>query len=187
MEETMLAKISRMMDRWASGRLILALIAVFVIFESITLPILQRSPGGEIEPLDAIFFYTPQEAFSTIGLYGDARSFWIGAYLSWDIVNPILYTLIVSLAMSWVFQRSFGPAGLIGRLNVLPFGAGLFDVLENVSIVIMMTTYPARHDFIARLAAICTVSKVGILGVSTLLILIGLIMAATSRLRERAI
>jgi hypothetical protein len=43
-----------------------------VVFIAITLPVLQASPGGTIESLDARFFYTPKEAFSTVGSYGEA-------------------------------------------------------------------------------------------------------------------
>jgi hypothetical protein len=181
----MLAKISRQMDRWASGRLILALVVVLVAFEVVTLPILQRSPGGEIVSLDARFFYTPQEAFSTIGLYADARSFWSGVYLTWDIVNPILYALIFSLTMSWLFRRGFGPESRIRTLNVLPMAAGLFDLLENACIVTLLVTYPARHDTVAWVATISTMSKVSLLGVSTLLVLVGLIKAAASMLKKQ--
>ncbi len=181
----MLDRVSRRMDRWTSGRLVLALIVVFVAFEVITLPILQCSPGGEIVSLDARFFYTPQEAFSTIGAYADARSFWIGVYLTWDIVNPILYTLIFSLAISWLFQRGLGSESWIRRLNVLPIGSGLFDLLENACIVTLLATFPAQHAFVAWVASLCTMGKVSILGLSTLLILFGIIMAAKNRFRKQ--
>lgn len=182
----MIATMSNRIDRWASGRLVLALILAFVVFEAVTLPILQRSPGGDIEPLDARFFYTPQDAYITIGAYGNARPSWIGAYLTWDIVNPLLYTLVFSLAISWLFRRAFESKSWIRNLNIVPVGAGLFDLLENLCIVILMATYPAEHAFVAWMTTLCTMSKVSLLGVSTLLILTGLIKAAASRLRMQA-
>jgi hypothetical protein len=181
----MLAKTSERLDRWASGWLILGLIAVLVAFEAITLPILQRSPGGNIEPLDGRFFYTPQEAFSTIGSYADAAPFWIRVYLTWDIVNPFLYTLIIALLMSWLFQRGFAPESRIQLLNVLPIGAGIFDLLENALIVTMLATYPARPAPVAWLSTVCTMSKVSILAVCILLVLFGTVKAVTHRLRTQ--
>lgn len=181
----MLTRISNRLDRWANGWVVVALVAVFVAFEAITLPLLQRSPGGDIVSLDARFFYTPQEAFSTIGAYADARSFWIGVYLTWDVVNPILYTLMFGLLMSWLFQRGFDPDSKLRKWNVLPIGAGLFDLLENASIVALLGTYPSRLTFVAWLGSLCTMSKVVILGVCTLLILFGTIMAATNKFRKR--
>ena len=96
----MISKLSGLFHSWARGWLILTLFAAFVVFEAVTLPLLQASPGGSIVSLDAQFFYTPEKAFSTVASYGDAGHFWIRIYLSWDIVNPILNTLGFSLLIS---------------------------------------------------------------------------------------
>jgi len=181
----MLAKISRLFHSWARGWLILALFAAFVVFVAVTLPVLQAAPGGSIVSLDAQFFYTPEEAFSTVGSYGDASRFWIRIYLTWDIVNPILYTLAFSLLISWLFQRSFKPGSNLQKLNVLPVGAGLFDLLENISIVTLLAAYPAQLTVVAWLSTVCTMSKTSFLGVSTLLILFGVVRAAMNRFKKQ--
>lgn len=181
----MLAKISRLFHSWARGWLILALFAAFVLFVAVTLPVLQAAPGGSIVSLDTQFFYTPEEAFSTVGSYGDASRFWIRIYLTWDIVNPILYTLAFSLLISWLFQRSFKPGSKLQKLNVLPVGAGLFDLLENISIVTLLTAYPAQLTVVAWLSTACTMSKISFLGVSTLLILFGVVRAAMNRFKKQ--
>ena len=135
--------------------------------------------------MDARFFFTPERAFSTVASYGDAARFWIRIYLTWDIVNPILYTLAFSLLISWLFQRGFKPESKLQMLNVLPAGAGLFDLLENIGIVTLLAIYPAQPVIVAWLSTVCTMIKVSFLGVSTLLILIGLVKAARkSRLCE---
>ena len=157
---------------------------MFVVFESLTLPVLQTAPGGSIESLDTKFFYTPEQAFSTVGSYGDASRFWSRIYFSWDIVNPILYTLAFSLLISWIFQRSFKPSNKLQKLNVVPVVAGLFDILENISIVILLTTYPAQLAVVAWISTVFTMSKIILLGVSTLLILIGVVGAAMHRFKK---
>lgn len=177
----MLASLSSHLSRRANGRAILTLLVGFVVFEFITLPILRRFPGGNIEPLDARFFYTPDEAFSTIASYADVRSIWIGVYLTWDIVNPILYTLLFVLLISWIFQRGFAPASKIHRWNMLPFGAGLFDLLENASMVTMLAIFPSQPSLLAWLATAFTMSKVAVLGISALLVLLGAIRAVANR------
>jgi hypothetical protein len=181
----MLTKISGLFHSWARGWLILALFATFVVFIAITLPVLQASPGGTIESLDARFFYTPEEAFSTVGSYGEASRFWIRIYLTWDIVNPILYTLTFGLLISWLFQRSFKSGSKLQKLNVVPVGAGLFDLLENFSIVILLLAYPAQYTVVAWLSTVCTMSKIILLGVSILLILIGVVGAALKRFKKQ--
>ncbi|KPJ61593.1 MAG: hypothetical protein AMJ46_00355 [Latescibacteria bacterium DG_63] len=181
----MLSGLSRLFHSWARGWVILVLFAAFVVFVAVTLPLLQDAPGGSVVSLDARFFYTPEEAFSTVASYGDAGGFWILIYLTWDIVNPILYTLSFSLVISWLFQRSFKRGSKLQRLNVLPVGAGLFDLLENVCIVTLLTVHPAQPAIVAWLSTICTMSKMSFLGLSTLLILAALVKAATNRFRKQ--
>lgn len=181
----MLNKISRLFHSWARGWLILALFAAFVVYVAITFPILQASPGGNIESLDAQFFYTPEEAFSTLGSYGEASRFWIRIYLTWDIVNPLLYTLAFGLLIAWLFQRSFKPDSRLQKLNLAPVGAGFFDLLENISIVVLLMIYPAQPTAVAWLSTVCTMSKMVFLGVSILLVLIGVVGAALNKFKKK--
>jgi hypothetical protein len=181
----MLSKFSKLFHYWARGWIILVLFAAFVVYVAITLPVLQAAPGGNIQALDAQFFYTPEKAFSTVASYGDAASLWSRLYLTWDIVNPILYTLTFSLFISWLFQRGFKPESKLQKLNVLPAGSGLFDLLENISIVTLLTVYPTQPVVVAWLGTVCTMLKVSFLGLSALLILTGLVKAAMNRFKKQ--
>jgi hypothetical protein len=183
-EVDMIAKLSGIFHSWARGWLILALFTALVVYIAITLPVLQASPGGTIESLDARFFYTPDEAFATVGSYGEASGFWIRMYLTWDVVNPILYALTFGLLISWLFERGFKPGSKLQNLNVVPVGAGLFDLLENFSIVILLLAYPAQPMVVAWLSTVCTVSKIILLGVSILLVLIGVFGAALNKFKK---
>lgn len=181
----MLSKISALIHSLARGWLILAIFAALIVFAAITLPVLQAAPGGNIESLDAQLFYTPEEAFSTVGSYGEASRFWIWIYLTWDIINPILYTSTFSLLISWLFQRSFKPGRRLQKLNLLPLGAGLSDLLENISIVILLLAYPAQPTAVAWLSTCFTMSKMSFLGASTLLILLGIVRAAMNSFKKQ--
>jgi hypothetical protein len=70
------------------------------------------------------------------------------------------------------------------QLNVLPLGAGLFDLLENISIVTLLATYPTQLTFVAWLSTLFTMAKIGFLGVSTLLILFGVVTAVANKLKK---
>jgi hypothetical protein len=161
------------------------LVAGFVIFEAFTLPRLQAAPGGNIVSLDAQLFYRPEQAFATVAAYGDARRFWIPIYLTWDVANPIFYALIIGLLMSWLFRRGFKPESKLQRLNLLPVGAGLCDLLENLCIVTLLAVYPAQPAAVAWLSTICTVGKMGFLSLSMLLVLVGLVAAAARTLSRK--
>ena len=44
--------------------------------------------------------------------YGDAERAWILTYyLTGDVVNPILYSLILVLLISWLSQHTLGASG----------------------------------------------------------------------------
>ncbi len=180
----MLNKLSELLHSWAKGWIVLMLLVLLVGYIAVTLPVLTAAPGGDIESLDAQFFYTPEEAFSTIALYGNSSSFWICMYLTWDVITPILYSLLFSLTISWLLQHSFKPGKKVHIINSLPIGAGFCDLLENVCIVVMLSLYPTQPVIIAWLSTIFTMSKMILLAISTLLILSGLGTALSNRFRK---
>lgn len=173
----MLSRLSRNFHNWTKGWLIIVLFTVLVVYIVITLPILQKLPGGDIVALDAQLFYPPDKAFETVASYGDSARLWTRLYLTWDVVTPILYTLAFGLSISWLFQRGFKPESKMQNLNLIPVGAGLFDLLENINIVILMSLHPKQPVGIAWLSTVCTMMKICFLAISILLIMIGLIMA----------
>jgi hypothetical protein len=169
----MVATVSTWFRQRARGWLILGLIVLLAVFEAATAPLLRRVPGGTTQPLDARFFYTAEEAFSALGSYAPARGVWIRTYLTWDTVNPVLYASILALSISWLLGPVFGPGARVHKLNVLPLGAGAFDLLENISIVTLLAVYPRRFDVVAWLSTGFTMGKVCLLGASTVLVVLG--------------
>ena len=184
-EVIMLSKLSRSLLSWSKGWVILVLFTVLVGYLVLNMPILQAAPGGDIVALDAQFFYRPETAFGTVASYGDSAPLWSLLYLSWDILTPILYALGFSTLISAVFRHAFLPTSKLSFLNLLPVGAGLFDLLENFSIVSMLSIYPAQPVILAWLSTICTMAKVSLIGGSVLLVLIGLVKIGLYRIQNQ--
>ena len=92
--------------------------------------------------------------------------------------NTILYSLMFGLILSWLLQRGFRPGSKIRKLNIRPFCGARFDLLENISIVILLSVFPAKPVMLAWAAALCTLMKMAFLGTSVLFIFIGLVRAA---------
>lgn len=181
----MFQSISRRLHSWARVWRILALFAAFVLYIMITFPALQAAPGGSIVSLDAQLFYTPDQAYATVGSYAEAAGFWMLMYLTWDVVTPLLYSLGFGLLISWLYQRTFDPHSKWQRLNLVPIGAGLFDLLENLSIVILLWAYPSQLSAVAWVATFFTMSKMSLLLASVLLAIIGLIAYGMKRIRRQ--
>ncbi|MBI5295512.1 MAG: hypothetical protein HY869_08545 [Chloroflexi bacterium] len=186
----MLAKLSKALHRNAKGWLVFILFLLDMFFNILVMPMAQalmKFDGGGPGPLDLRFFTPPARMFEIIGQYGEYnRIFYRNFELTGDILYPIVYTLFFSLLISWLFQRGFAPASNMQKWNVLPFGIFVFDLLENLGIVTLLSVYPSTPVIVAVLTTLITMVKWVFAGGSILLILMGLVMAAKNRFRKQA-
>jgi hypothetical protein len=106
-------------------------------------------------------------------------------YLTWDVLNPILYSLGLALLISWLFARVLPVGSALRPLNLLPFSGGLADLLENLSIVLLLAMHPTQPAAIAWLATCFTMLKMSLLALSALLVPPGLVAAALNRFNVR--
>lgn len=186
----MLASLSNTLQRYAKGWIIFVLFALDALFMGFIMPIagaLMKGDAGGPGPIDLQFFYTPAKAYEMVASYGEyGRAFYRNTELTVDIIYPIVYTLLLSLLITWLFQRGLRPGGRAQRLNLVPFGAWLFDLLENIGIVSMLAVYPSTPAVLAWATAICTMNKWLFAGASLVLIAIGLMMAIRNRFKKQA-
>ena len=186
----MLDKLSNTLHRFTKGWLIFLLFLLDMFFNLIVLPMAEaliKGDAGGPGPLDLRFFTPPTKMFEIIGQYGDYnRVFYHNVELTADVLYPIVYTLFFSLLISWLFQRGFTSTNKMQKWNVLPFGAWLFDLLENIGIVILLAVYPSAPVILALLTTLLTMVKWVFAGGSMLLLVIGLVMAAKNRFRKQA-
>lgn len=187
----MLNRISETLRKYASGWLVLLFLAGDILFNALILPRQQarlEAASGGTGPIDLQFFYTPEKVYSMVASYGDTgRAGYRAFELTGDIVYPIVYTLFFALLITWLFQRGFAPENRMQKLNVIPFGAWLFDLFENLSIVGMLSVYPATPAALAWAAAGFTLFKWLFAGLTLLLILIGFALALMNRLRQQPV
>lgn len=184
----MLTRISETLRKYANGWLILVLLAGEIIFNAIILPQLQakiKAISGGVGPIDLQLFYTPEKVYSMIAAYGDTgRASYRTVELTVDIIYPIVYTLFFSLLITWLFQRGFPAESKMQGLNVVPFGAWLFDLLENLGIVGMLSVYPSTPSALAWATAIFTLLKWIFAGESIILLLIGFVTTFAAWLKR---
>ena len=185
----MLNRISETLKRYAIGWLVLLFLAGELFFNAVILPNQQaelEAASGGIGPIDLQLFYTPEKVYSMVAAYGDAgRVDYRTFELTGDIIYPIVYTLFFSLLITWLFQRGFPADGRMQKLNVVPFGGWLFDLLENLGVAAMLTVYPSTPPTLAWAAAIFTLAKWLFAGATIILILVGFVMALKNRFRKQ--
>ena len=121
-----------------------------------------------------------------VAAYGEAGRLEYRAFeFSGDLIYPVVYTLFFALGLAWLFQRGFAPHSPMQKLNVLPVGAWLFDLFENLGIATMLSVYPSTPALLAWGTALFTLMKWLFAGTAILLILLGLVMALKNRFMKQ--
>ena len=155
----MLNTISQKFYAWTTGWRVIILFILDGLMMGYIMPlasaIMALAANNSVMPLDLMFFYTPAKAFAMIEKYGPAgRAVYMKIELTADIIYPIIYTLFYGLLLSWLFQRAFKPDSKMQKYNIVPVGAWIFDLLENVGIVSMLSLYPSQPAALAWLTMI---------------------------------
>ncbi len=177
----MITTFSNTLKKYAKGRIIFAFLALMLLFAMFIVPTVQgrlEASSGGSGPIDLLLSYTPEKAYSMIASYGNAgRSLYRTFAMTADVIYPVVYSIFLGLLITWLFQRSIAPNSKLQMLNTVPFGALLFDWLENISIVTMLSLYPSTPTTVAKLASICTTIKWSFGAAGMLLVLIGFAIA----------
>ncbi|HCR72679.1 MAG TPA: hypothetical protein DIW23_14640, partial [Anaerolineae bacterium] len=87
------------------------------------------------------------------------------------------------LLISWLFKRGTAPNSNLRKWNVAPVGAFVFDLLENGTIVTLLSIFPSQPMILGWLLFIFTAVKWLFAGVSILLILLGLVLAIKNKFK----
>ena len=187
----MLNTISQKFHSWTTGWRVFILFLADALMMGYIMPlaggILALAANNSVLPLDLMFFYTPAQAFEMMDKYGEAgRSIYLRIELTADILYPIIYTLFYGLLLSWLFQHAFKRESKMQKWNVVPVGAWLFDLLENVGIVSMLVMYPSKPEILAWITMIFGSLKWGFFVITLALVLVGLVKAAMNGFRKQA-
>jgi hypothetical protein len=185
----MITRISNWLSRVSTGWVALAALLIFLLFTALVLPQqatkAEQETGGADSP-DTSFFYTPADLYRMAESYGEqGRQAYIRARFTFDLVWPLVYTLFLATAISWVFGKAFAPGSRWQRANLTPLFAALFDYLENLSTSLVMGRYPDQTAVVALLAPLFTALKWGLLGASFLLLFVGIFIAAWRWTKQR--
>jgi len=163
----------------AKGWLILVFMGLFFLFNLVIMPSGQKWLGGstdEVGSIDLTLAASPATLFNKVDAYGEqGRNVYRIFALTGDIAYPIIYSIFLGLAITFLFRRIFPLESGWQKLNLLPFAALLFDVLENLGIVALLSTYPQQLTWLAVLTIIINFIKWVCAGGSTLLVLAGFV------------
>lgn len=172
----MLFRAAAFLRTYASRKVIITLsglaVVLNVFFLSPSYQSLQKEAPGVGMP-DLHLYYSSQEAYNIINAYGDAgRSIYTRFLLTTDILWPVIYALILSLlTFALLRQNGISTESRLQRLGLLPAGALLFDLIENVGMLGMIAAFPEQNPVMANIASISTTTKWSFIGLSMLTII----------------
>jgi hypothetical protein len=175
-------KLSYSIDKFATLRVLIILGVVFVIFSVIFVYVdvpfgmqrLEKISGG-VRLLDVQRNYSPEMAYNFLEAYGEQGRQVYVRILTADLFYPLLYSIFLSVAMTWLFRRAFKPDNRAQLFNLLPFVVALFDYAENAGLYIMLRNYPTQMVDIATITSYISTIKQVLGNVSVMALAIGFI------------
>jgi len=156
--------IIRFMQKHSTGKVIIALFAltmsVYLTMLSYSIPVVSafapELPIFDLSPLGYSFNYA-NELLNTLGAEG--RNLYLTTQLPLDFIYPGLFSITYSLLLVWLFGKTFNVNSKIYYFALVPFLAGIFDYVENVFIIKMISSFPDLQVTTVKVASTFTILK----------------------------
>ena len=109
--------------------------------------------------LDLSFNYNPDYAYKLLKALGsDGRNFYIfSLYL--DFIYLIIYTIFLTLSAAYLLKKTDSDNKPIFYTVLIIPAVGLMDFIENICILNIIFSFPAKNDLLVKAANIATMSK----------------------------
>lgn len=141
----------------------LTILAMFVI-NVLPVPnsvsyIKEVSYPGALLP-DTLFYYDSHRLYDTLESLGTSgREAYRTFLLTFDTVFPLLYSSALALSIWVLLRKAALRSTYAAKLYLLPLFAGLFDYIENMSMLVILSNYPERLIVWPTIAGCLTSAK----------------------------
>jgi hypothetical protein len=185
----MCRRISNWLYQVSNHWVALSALAIFLLFTAMALP--RQSARAEaytrgVGSPDLSLYYTADDLYHMAEEYGEqGREAYIRARFTFDALWPLVYSLFLGTAISWVHGRVFEAQSPWRLANLVPPLGAALDYLENVSTSLVMLRYPHRTAAVDSLAPFFTLAKWALISGSFLLLLAGVLTSIWRRKRRR--
>ncbi len=159
-----MAKLIDFLERNATGKKVLLLfivanlIAAYMFLYSIP-KLTEYSGGMEILDTKTTGYLTMYVRSLLSNLGEEGRSFYLYFQLLPDTIYPIIYGSAYSLMILYFLRKLRAKGRKVRYLAFIPLAAGLFDILENISIVSMILIQPVFSETLAKFTLAFTLLK----------------------------
>ncbi|NIM94764.1 MAG: hypothetical protein GTO18_13770 [Anaerolineales bacterium] len=186
----MASRLSNWLIRVSSGRVTLIALVIFLLFTSLVLPgqsSRSASGTGDAGSPDLTLFYSAEDLYRWAEAYGEeGRTGYVRARFTFDLVWPLVYTFFLVTSISWLFSRYFPKGSPWLQSNLAPVLGMIFDYMENIFTSIVMLRFPDQTPIVASIAGIFTGLKWTFVGLSFVLLVVGIVVYVWGRIRGKA-
>ena len=99
-------RISDRLHQVSNGWVALSALAIFLLFSALILPgqaANAESDTGSAESPDTSFYYSAGDLYRMAEVYGEqGRQAYVRARFTFDVIWPLVYTIFLSTAISWI-------------------------------------------------------------------------------------
>ena len=122
------------------------------------------------------------ELLNSLGLEG--RNAYLTIQIPIDLVYPAMFAVSYALMITWILKQSLPKQSRLYLLAFVPVLAGLFDYLENASIIAMLYGFPDVSESLVTSASSFTIAKSGLTTLFFVVLLVALVYLAIWRLKK---
>ena len=168
----------------ATGRnilIFLVLYAAMIAFVMVPAQKFMEAHGGA-GPLDLLQFYDANQALVLLASYdAEVRAFYQKIEYSADIVYPIIYTLFLGVLWLFLLKKAFAETHVARGFWFVPFLPIVFDLCENVCILVLLGQHPNFDRDTASITAVFSAIKWAFVYLTMILLVTGMLKWAVRR------
>ena len=169
--------------------LILLIVAAIAIVILLSINILIFGPllysGGIYNILDFEFAWTTEQILKIFSFWGaeEMASQAVGVY--WDFLYIVGYTVPLFALILLVSRKLNEKILNIGLyMSLTPIIAGIFDIVENINLLIMLNEATTFASFVPLIASLSATIKFGFLIVGAIFFLVALILLVIKKFKK---
>ncbi len=165
--------LSSILEKTSTKRGLLLLVALYALVFGLIISTINKLVHitGGIGILDFDRGYTRSRVIEVFGSYGEAGMSLYSRIQMLDLINPAVYSLLISSLVCLSVRRSKAI-----WLVIVPLLAGLLDYLENLTLYLLVKSYPNVSEGLVSLSSTLSIIKnIALFGAIAALIVAGII------------
>jgi hypothetical protein len=163
---------------------LIGLAIVILLYTLVFIPIEALVPTYGI--LDFEFTWTPDRAENILAVWGSQGIFQETLAIYWDFLFIVGYVSLAFGLILLVLRRSKNKLQRIGLfMTTIPFLTGIFDIIENINLLIMLSNPTSILSINPLIASISALLKFGFLFAAIIYFVIALILVLINKIKKK--